>query len=127
MPINNLEEASSTYNFFKSPTFRFREEQVNQDDVYHARADQNQIELPADLVQSHWRSDQCNLGGQIETRQAKRNSLRPKMIREDFGDVDVLCGVDEEAPPEDVEEDEEDGSSQTSGVVCVEERGCQGA
>jgi hypothetical protein len=29
------------------------------------------------------------------------------MVREDLSDVDILRSIDEEAPPEDVEEDEE--------------------
>jgi len=43
------------------------------------------------------------------------------MIREDLSEVNVLRGINEEAPPEDIEEDEEDSSPQTGFVGGVEE------
>lgn len=48
------------------------------------------------------------------------------MIREDFRQINVLRCVDEEAPPEDVEEDEEHRCVQSSGVTGAEEFCCQG-
>ncbi len=35
----------------------------------------------------------------------------------------VLCGIDEKAPPEDIEKDEEDRGIQSRGVSCVEKLG----
>ena len=49
------------------------------------------------------------------------------MIREDLRDVDVLRGVDEEAPPEDVEEDEENGGAESGCVGRVQVLGREGA
>jgi len=45
------------------------------------------------------------------------------MVREYFCDVDVLRCVDEEAPPENIEEDEEDGRAETGDVGGVEKLG----
>lgn len=48
------------------------------------------------------------------------------MVRPDLADVHVLGRVDEEAPPKDVEPDEEDGGIEGGGVVGAEEACCEG-
>lgn len=64
--------------------------------------------LPSDIVQGHWCSYQRDLRGQVEKRQPESGALAAYMVRPDLADVNVLRGVDEEAPPDDVEPDEED-------------------
>jgi hypothetical protein len=89
------------------------------------RNDQNQVKLPADLIQRHRRRNERDLTGQVESGQTHCHSRGPQMVGEDLGHVDILCGVDEETPPDDVEPDEEDTRAETGFIVRVEEGSCE--
>lgn len=107
-------------NLFKGLSFRFWEEEVQRDEITSGRDDQDQIELPADTIESHRCADESDFGGEVEDGETKRNALWTEMVGEDLRDVDVLRRVHEERPPEDEEEHEEDGCAKTGEVGGVE-------
>lgn len=118
--------AEDVADLLEGAAFGLGEEEVDDDPVDGAGDDEDEVELPADLVEGHGGADQGDLAGQVEGRQAQGDAVGAEVVGEDLGHVDVLGGVDEEAPPEDVEPDEEDGRVEPGLVGGVEERRRQG-
>lgn len=119
--------AEDIADFLEGAAFGLGEEEVDDEPVDGARDDEDEVELPADLVEGDGGADQRDFAGEVECRETQGDAVGPQVVREDLGDVDVLRGVDEEAPPADVEPDEEHGGVEAGFVGRVEERRGQGA
>jgi hypothetical protein len=100
--IRDIRVAKQATNLLERAPLGLGEEQVDEPDVHDRRTYEHEVEAPADLVERDGRADEADLAGEVEARQAERDTLRAEMVGEDLGEVNVLGCVDEEAPPEDV-------------------------
>jgi hypothetical protein len=121
--IRNMRVAKQRSNLFQRAALCLGEHKVDDCDVEGARADEHEVEAPANPVEGDGRGDERDFRGEVEGREAEGGAGGAEVVGEDLGDVDVLRCVDEEAPPEDVEEADENGGFEAGAVGCVEE-GC---
>lgn len=103
-----------------------KSQSMNKVDTYHSRRNnQYQIKLPSNLVQRHGRCDKCDLTCKVKRRQAQGDASGSQVVGENFRHINILCCVNEETPPHNVEPDEENCCSKAGLIVRVEERSCQ--
>jgi len=110
----------------QAPLLCLREEEIHIKPVDRRRDDEDQEELPADLVQRDRARHKQDYGGEVEADHADGHAGRPEVRGEDLAEVEVLRRVDAGAPEADEEEDEEDGGFLTRRVGAAEVFGLQG-
>jgi hypothetical protein len=114
--------AKGKIDVFQRPLFGFREEEVDVQEMQSSRDDEDQEELPTDLVQCDGASDQKDDGSEVKPHHTNSHALTSDMCWEDFSQVQELTSVEECGPEKDEEEDEEDGGSLACDIVSAEER-----
>lgn len=72
--------------------------QVDSNDIERRGNDEDEKELPRDLVQCNWPSHQDDDGGTIKGEHARRHALAPDMGREDLAEVQILCRIHARTP-----------------------------
>ena len=73
---------------FETAAFGFGTHEVNEDDVEEGRHDEDEEELPLDLVQADGTGDQDDDVGEVETHHAEGRTLTADVSWEDLG----ACG-----------------------------------